>query len=645
MKLFPFLLILSFIQISYAQEKYIIYFTDKGIDSKQLSKNSAEFIDAQSLLSERSIERRRKLMGDDYITIEDIPVKREYLDILNSNGIDVINVLNWFNAASVYLTESQMNLLSSYKFIRNIEKVRVLRHIKPEVNDVIYKQSDLNPALYGNSYTQLNLSDIPQVHSKGIKGTGVLLGVLDTGFKWKTHEALSAADVLAEYDFINNDLNTENEAGDNINQHNHGTSVFSVIAGYKDSVIIGAAYQAEFLLAKTEDVRSETRVEEDNYAAALQWMENFGVDITTSSLGYSEFDNFSYDYEDMNGRTAIVTKAAELAFQRGVLTITSAGNEGNTPWNYITAPADGINTIAVGAVDSQNRLAGFSSKGPTSDGRIKPDITAMGVSVYVASATGDNTYGSSSGTSLAAPVASGAAVLLLSAHQHLNNLQLRDIIIRTADSYRNADNFRGYGLISALKAIEYPNLKKEQNVFTINKRFIRDDVSEAKLYISTNNKNFSEVILSGDTINFTYRLPQLGSGQLVSFYYKYLSSSGDSVRIPSSDIYRFSYDDLIIREEKPAPEDYTLSNNYPNPFNNSTRINFILKEASDAELIIYDMLGQRVKTLFSASQISGAYSILWDGRGDNGVHCASGVYIYRLRINSDEFSKKMVLLK
>ena len=235
---------------------------------------------------------------------------------------------------------------------------------------------------------------------KELHGNGIIIGILDSGFKWKGHESLINANVISEYDFIFKDSVTENQAGDRSDQHSHGTQVFSVIGGYKDSVLIGAAFNSSFILAKTEDLRSESHLEEDNYAAALIWMESLGVDVTTSSVGYNIFDDsvFSYKYSDMNGKTTIVTKAAELAFQRGIVTLSAAGNEGDDPWFHIIAPADGFNTIGVGAVTSNNQLANFSSRGPTSDGRIKPEIVAQGVGVFFASTSGFNTYSSGNGT-------------------------------------------------------------------------------------------------------------------------------------------------------------------------------------------------------------------------------------------------------
>ena len=316
--------------------------------------------------------------------------------------------------------------------MKKLIRVRKFVFKSPELESPseLFRQPDnLFDFDYGPSFGQLQLSDVPAVHSKGITGEGVLLGLLDTGFNWKNHESLKDATVVAEYDFIFKDEITANDSLDNLRQHDHGTLVFSIAGGFKEGSLIGSAFGSDFILAKTEDIRSEKHIEEDNYAAALEWMESYGVDITSNSLGYSTFDpqEFSYTYSDMDGKTTIVTKAAELAFRRGVVTISSAGNEGALSWRYITAPADGINTLGIGAVDNSNQLASFSSRGPSFDGRIKPDVVTQGVGVYCAAAGNFSGYITASGTSVSAPIASGVAALLLSAYPHLKNTQVRSI--------------------------------------------------------------------------------------------------------------------------------------------------------------------------------------------------------------------------
>ena len=423
-----FILITVILSVSsFAQTKYLIYFKDKGIDNSiRLEKTSSFYKSALNELTERCIERRIKNLGEDnIISYEDIPLRTDYVLNIEAMGIQIENKLKWFNAVSAYLTQGQVNQILQLSFVEKIEPIRILKFKseQPDITSILQKQISVNTPLdYGGSYNQLQLSEIPIVHSRGITGEGVLIGVLDSGFDWKNHEALQNADVIAEYDFVNHDPVTSDEEDDQPGQQNHGTLTFSIIGGFKNGSLIGASFGSDFILAKTEDERSETHIEEDNYAAALEWMENYGVDITSSSVGYNEFDSpeYSYTYANMDGKTTIVTRAAELAFSKGVLTITTAGNEGNTGWRHIIAPADGFNTLGIGAVDGNNQVEYFSSRGPTYDGRIKPDAVAKGVSVLGARAGTFNFYTLAGGTSVAAPIACGIAALLLSANSYLN---------------------------------------------------------------------------------------------------------------------------------------------------------------------------------------------------------------------------------
>ena len=633
--------------LTYGQEKYLIFFKDKGIEpGERLNKSSTMYKQALDNLTERAVERRKKTMGDEIITYEDLPLREDYINELKFKGIEIVHKLTWFNAVSAYLKEDQLNDIKNLSFVKKVEPVKVFKS-KREKNSgtILQKGSSPNTGLdYGNSFGQLELCDIPIVHSRGITGEGVILGLLDTGFDWNDHEALINVNVIDEYDFVFNDTITADEPEDAPGQHNHGTSVMSEVAGFMNGTLIGASFSSSFLLAKTEYVPTETHVEEDNYAAALIWMENLGVDATSSSLGYSEFDpgQTSYTYADMDGQTTIVTIACELAFERGIVTITSAGNEGNSPWFYITAPADGFNTIAVGAVNSSNSVASFSSHGPTSDGRYKPDILTQGVGVYAASASGFTSYTSSfGGTSAAAPLALGIAGLLLSAHPHLINEQVRDILQKTSDNYNSPSNTRGYGLASAQNAINYPNFELVSDSYKIHKMFISEisiNPSTVKLNYSVESGNFQQVDMAYDgTLRYNYVFPDLSNNQNIEFYFTYSDMSGGNYREPVSG----NYGQLVLDvEEDNNPANFVLYQNYPNPFNPATTIKYQIPEDGFVTIKIYDILGNEVKTLINEQKSKGSYSLMLDSSD-----LVSGVYIYRIQVNNFTSAKKMMVLK
>jgi subtilisin family serine protease len=662
MKNYIIWILLLFTSISFTQSKYFIYFKDKGVESSdRLEKGSVLYNSAISLLSEKSIERRIKNLGEaNFITYEDLPLNQDYISQIEKAGIRIQNKLRWFNAATAYLTEAEKNKAASFPFVEKVEPVRNFVFKSPEIEQtsILLKQpSNLFAFDYGQSFGQLQLSDIPAVHSKGITGEGVLLGLLDTGFNWKNHESLKDATVVAEYDFIFKDNSTQNDILDHPDQHNHGTLVFSIVGGFKDSSLIGSAFGSDFILAKTEDIRSEKHIEEDNYAAALEWMESYGVDITSSSLGYSTFDppEFSYSYSDMDGKTTIVTRAAELAFRRGVVTITSAGNEGSTSWRYITAPADGINTLAIGAVNSNNEVAAFSSRGPSYDGRIKPDVVTQGVSVYCANPGNFSGYITASGTSVSAPIASGIAALLLSAYPHLKNTQVRSILTETADSSSSPNNNKGYGLLSAVKAIEFPNLKTSEGTYILNKMFIvKNNIFPQTVFIhySTNGIDYTETQMQfNDSSKYTFKFPYLFNDELVDFYFTYEDNTGASFREPVSSNYKFYYGSLDISlntEINKVYTDYIVSKLFPNPFypESNTFTTILIKSYGDENLTIriIDPLGQQAG-YYSTVTIDGENRFDWYGKNENGVPMASGVYYFIIDLNGKQYSRNLVLLR
>lgn len=659
MKNFLILFVLIFIVISYPQQKYFIYFKDKGNDKKfLLSKNSPEYQIALQSLSSKAIERRKKNASGEIINFEDLPLNNDYINQLKSLGVSIIHKLNWFNCVSAYIPKDKMELISKLPFVDSIKKVKKLKFGNKQKSQFISKSldSESNNIDYGNSFNQLKLSDIPLVHSKGIDGSNILIGLLDSGFDWQRHEALNTRNVIAEYDFVFGDSITANQEQDVAGQDFHGTLVFSIVGGYKDSALIGAAYNSSFILAKTEYIASETHIEEDNYAAALIWMENLGVDITSSSLGYSEFDagEESYTYQDMNGKTTIVTKALNLAFERGVVTITSAGNEGNSKWRYITAPADAFNVISVGAVNSQKELAAFSSVGPTSDGRIKPEVVAMGVSVFGALAGTTNQYRSASGTSTSAPIAAGVTALLLSKFPHLKNTQVRNIILESSSNSQSPNNQIGYGLISAKSALEFPNIQQLNDTYLLNK-IIFDSTKNSNsvtLYLAEeggmfNSYNFNT--FKDDSYEFV--LPSFPFGKRLEFYFTYQDNMGNNFRVPTDKNYSMIYGALNISlnlDLQLNNLDYTVSDLYPNPFlplqHKLVRINYRSSGNELFKLSIVDVSGRTIKQISQISQ-PGENIIEWDGTNDEKILCSSGVYFFFVTIDGQQYARKLVYLK
>ncbi len=435
--------------------KYWFFFVDKG----PASLHKSALLSAESSLLPKAKARRLKVSSQGaLVDYTDLAVWQPYVDDLRRRGVVLVNVSKWLNAVSAFADEDQLRLLSGLPCISRYQPVGKFHRERFQQGASMEKPSlpSFSHELdYGLSLVQNELMAVPQVHDLGFYGQGVLIALLDTGFRLN-HEAFSQLDVLAKYDFINKDSIVENESGQDLpSQDHHGSIVLSIIAGYAASNLIGPAFGASFLLAKTEDVSSETPIEEDYWIAAAEWADSLGADIISSSLGYIDW----YEYADMNGDTAPITIAADLAAKKGILVVVAAGNEGNAPWHYISAPADGDSVVAVGAVSSSGIVAAFSSRGPSADGRIKPDVMAMGVSTRCIAVANSQEIGSSyasvNGTSAACPLAAGAAALILCAHPQLTPMQVRESLWRTADRAPDPDNTYGYGLVNALTALSF----------------------------------------------------------------------------------------------------------------------------------------------------------------------------------------------
>ncbi len=432
-----------------------VFFTDKGIFTGEDYRQAQTGF--ENTITELALKRRLK--NGVQTDLIDLPLNQDYVDQVLNLGGKLKHRSRWLNAVSVEIQANRVEEAARLAFVRQIGKVAAFRRRLPEPVPFLAKPyPHLSPAAYGRNYgpsmEQLDQIYVPVVHDMGFKGEGVIVGMLDTGYR-KDHQAFATAyaqsRVIAEWDFINDDANTQNEGEDPSNQHDHGTSVWSALGGEYPEELYGPAFRASFVLAKTENVSHELPVEEDDWVAGLEWADSIGAEVTSSSLGYIDW----YTYQDLDGNTALCTRAVDLAASRGILVVTAAGNERDDPWYYIIAPADADSVIAVGAVDSEGMITGFSSAGPTYDGRIKPEMVARGYNTYCAVASGTDQYGGVGGTSLSTPLVGGCAAVLLSAHPDWTNMQAREALMMTADRATIPDNLYGWGLVNLFDALNY----------------------------------------------------------------------------------------------------------------------------------------------------------------------------------------------
>lgn len=442
-----------------------VFFSDKGVDPQ------LRMGEAKAVLTPKALARRAaRATMPSQVEFEDLPLVPGYVQGVAGLVTRVRNESRWFNAVSVEATARQVEALQVLPYVARLDIVRTYRRGKDEnlrpmdaatLEDQLQHTAsadDSNALNYGQSFGQLNQIHVPPVHDMNINGSGVIVAMLDAGFNNLAHECFATLKVMATRDFVNGGTNVADGLG-RMGEGSHGTYTLSTIAGFKEGRLIGPAYAATFLLAKTENTDSETPLEEDNWAAAAEWAEGLGADVISSSLGYLTFDAPypSYTWRDMDGATAISTKAADLAAARGVVVVNSAGNEGpNSQHNTLGAPADGKRVIAAGAVNSLGSRVIFSSVGPTADGRIKPDVMAQGSQVTVASSRFNNQYGQLDGTSFSCPLTAGVAALLLQAHPNYTVDQVISLFHSTASNAASPNSQIGWGIVNALAAIQAP---------------------------------------------------------------------------------------------------------------------------------------------------------------------------------------------
>ena len=444
----------------FSQEDAWVYFTDKP-DAQFYLDNPLE------MLSQRALDRRTN--QGIALDILDVPIHQLYFDqISTSSGIEVKSKSKWMNAVHVRGSISAIDALADLTFVSNIQFANRSLNTQNRIannseNKAVNKQLDVQENfVYGNSSNQIQMLNGHLLHQQDYTGTGKIIAVMDAGFP-NVNTASSFQrirdnnQILGGYNFVarNENVYTSNS---------HGTLVLSLMAGYVENQLVGTAPDANYYLFITEDSADENPVEESYWVEAAELADSLGVDVINTSLGYFAYNNpsYSYTYADMNGVTSFISRGADIAFSRGMICVTSAGNSGNSANPNISTPADAIHTLTVGSVKFDETYSTFSSIGPTFDGRIKPDVMAQGQNPYFSTTSG-SVSNASSGTSFSGPIIAGMVASFWQAIPWATNQQVVDFVLQSADRFTNPTTQFGYGIPDFQVALNMAQLSVEEN--------------------------------------------------------------------------------------------------------------------------------------------------------------------------------------
>ncbi|MEO5999884.1 MAG: S8 family serine peptidase [Chitinophagaceae bacterium] len=628
--------------------RYIIIFKNKKETPFTLANPSL-------YLSEKSISRRSR--QNIPVDSTDLPITPAYIESIRSvKNVRILNKSNWLNQLCISTTDpNALATINSFSFIKATTPV-ALRVMSSSTYD---PQKDIeleepfsrlnrtgsvsaNSLNYGNTFNQVHLHNGEYLHNLGFTGEGITIAILDAGFfGYKTNPAFDSVRlqnrVLGEWDFV---------AGEqSVNEDNtHGMYCFSIMAANRPGTMVGTSPKAKFYLFRTEDVSSEYPVEEQNWAAAAELADSLGVDMISSSLAYSDFDvpSFSYSYTQRNGNTAIVTRAADLAAQKGIIVMNSAGNSGasTSDLKFIGCPADGDSVVAVGAVDATGAIAAFSSIGPNGAGKRKPNIVSVGVATTLAGIDGNPESGN--GTSFANPNIAGLIACFWQAFPEISNMNIIDAVQRSSHKYNNPDDRFGYGIPDFKKAFAIL-IKKSFNGTISNEKCIvnfnwASKVDKTMRYEVERKTGTDTGYTKIAAINGTSSIFAMGS-----------YSFRDTIRSLSPTVVRYRLKQilpgdsaLVLLDSSISITSICLTNNdiivSPNPFNNN--INVVVNSSEPIQKIsigLYNMLGQRLY-YFEGSKPAGLYSHAIPGAG-----LPAGGYIITIRDNRKMiYSKKIV---
>ncbi|HEX4958178.1 MAG TPA: S8 family serine peptidase [Lacibacter sp.] len=609
LQLILFLLAYAFESNAQTFSKKVIFFTDKDGTPYTLSNPSA-------YLSTRTIERRTRYNIN--IDSSDLPVLQRYIDsVLAAGTVTLLGKSKWLNAVLIQTTDAAaLTKINAFPFVKKSNDA-AFRKYQSKVVDKFFNELQHTPPVafrstqafvdtfnYGFSSNQILIHNGQFLHNIGAQGQDMIMAFFDAGFTgFSTNRFFDSArarnQFLGTWDFVSGNSNVNED-------HPHGLNCFSIAAAYIPGTFVGSCPAANYYLLRTEDDTTEQVIEEYNWCLAAEYADSAGVDVISSSLGYSNFDDpsFNYSYADMNGNTTVISRMADMAAKKGILVVTSAGNSGNNSWKFITAPADGDSVLTVGAVNNSAIIASFSSYGPTSDGQIKPDIVSVGAGTVLSTTAGNVATGN--GTSFSCPNMAGLATCLWQLFPEFNNWKIIATLRQSADRFNTPHEQYGYGLPNMKKAFgilvaDVSSMTATINNFTTTVNWSSKDIStmryqvERKLpnesnynvvqtvaatgtVVALRNYSVNDVISNSPAGTVSYRIRQVIDTSIAGYDAYLIDSATVILSVATSTIDRNRTDKTIQL--------------YPNPVTSSLSIKLNEQTAGNYLFQVYNQQGQ-----------------------------------------------------
>lgn len=437
------LIFFSFHVYAQTTQRYLIVLRDKTASPFSLSR-------PEQFLSARAVSRRAK--QNIALTERDLPVNPTYVSQIRAAGAEVLNTSRWLNAVLIRATAANLQRVQALPFVKELEYgksiglARLATPTEQATRATKFGKTLAETLPYGPSKAQLSQLGLDKLHERGFRGEGKLVAILDSGFPNANtvsflQPLIRENRIVATYDFVANNRNVYDD-------DSHGLNVLSIMAATADNRLYGGAFNAHYVLLRTENAPSESPIEEAYWLFGAEFADSTGADVINSSLGYTQFDpefaSLDHNYTDLNGRKTLVSRAAQWAAETGIAVVVAAGNEGAAPWRYISAPSDAVDVLAVAATDASGIRARFSSFGPAPDGRVKPDVAAQGQGDIIGNPNG--AIGSGSGTSFASPLIASFVTTLWQAYPHLTARELVGVVRRAGHQAQNPDDQLGYGI-------------------------------------------------------------------------------------------------------------------------------------------------------------------------------------------------------